>query len=140
MLSNLIVPPPQPPSPPTYFLIPPPSIVVLDACGLRFRIWGGEDKKQGRSHSFHFLAEGDEHILAEWKTKGRHRGGGRLLCVCAESRDGAGTCAHLFIGGAARSHVLEVLTLAFLLPLTGPIKHTICSPQVSLKEESHHGS
>lgn len=53
-------------------------------CGLSFRIAGDshrEDKKRGRSHSFHFLTEGNEHILEEWKTKGRHRGDGWLLCV-----------------------------------------------------------
>lgn len=95
--------------------------MVLDACGLSFRIWGDshrEDKKQGRSHSFHFLTVGNEHILAEWKTKG-HYGGGGMNAVCTESWDRAGTCKHLWRG---QSLVLKVLKFifAFLSPLTPP--------------------
>lgn len=87
-----------------------------------FRIWGDShraNKKQGRSHSFHFLTVGNEHILAECKTKGRHRGEGGLLCVYTESWDRAGTCKHLYRGQLL---VLKVVTLifTFLIPLTPP--------------------
>lgn len=115
--SNLIVSP--------YFLIPQPtpppsSTVVCGTCGLGFTIRGDshrEGKKRGRSHSSHFLTEGNEHILAEWKTKGRHWGDdGWLLCVCAsvcacpESWDRAGTCRR------GRSLLLKVLTFVLTFP------------------------
>lgn len=74
--------------------------VVFRACGLSFRIWGGEGRGWGvsersvrgemrrRSHSSHFLTEGDKNILAEWKTMDvRQVRGAELTAavVCAES-------------------------------------------------------
>lgn len=64
----------------------------------------GEGGMRRRSHSSHFLTEGDKNILAEWKTMDvRQVRGSELTAavVGAESRDGAGTCRRGTTGGLA---------------------------------------
>lgn len=58
-----------------------------------------------RSHSSHFLTEGDKNISAECKTMDVRlvRGGPEVAAavVCAERRDGSGTCRRETTGGLA---------------------------------------
>lgn len=73
----------------TLLLNPPPLLLLPAQWSLTHVDWVSEYgvihiervRKRGRSHSSHFLTEGNEHILAAWKTKGRHRGG-RMAAYC----------------------------------------------------------
>ena len=96
---------------------------------IEFQNMGWEDKKQGRSHSFHFLAEGNEHILAEWKTKGRHRGGGRLLRVCWKPRRSGNLQTPFHRRGRSLARP-EGVNTRIPPPANSSIKHTICSLEV----------